>query len=95
MPPRAPTETIQSTIMPEKPAPRATPAPPSVPEGILLLFEGKEVSFDDLPPVDIGQQTPTVTVQASPSTRYRVVEQVLEELHARGYLVTFTSQSTP
>lgn len=95
MPPRPPSERIQSTIIPPTSTPFPPPSPAALPEGISLLMEGAEVTFETLPELPAGSEAPTVQVKASPSTPYREVEQVLERLHDLGYLIQFVTQETP
>lgn len=92
---RPATEATPPPAAPDQPAdsaPVVTPAPentaPALPPGIRLKLKGKEVDFDILATVPDPQKR-TVTVSALPSTPYRDVADILDRLHAMGFLVTF------
>ena len=79
-------EEVQPEIAPEpEPAP-----PPELPEGIALKVDGKSVSLDQLRAGSYPEDT-TVQVQVRPDTTYEKVVEVLDKIHAMGFLIALSA----
>lgn len=105
MPPKPPPERIQSVIFPENTRNGSQDSVteeeeiqakeiPALPEGVELQLNGKKVDYtflENLPPSEIV----TVTVLSKPSTPYKDVSAVMDQLHEMGFMITFRAKETP
>lgn len=90
IPPSSPSgERIQSELVPPEPTP---PPASAVSGGITLLVEDQPVNLDELEPASLpGEQT--VLIRVDPSTPYKDVVSIMEQLHDLGFLILFQSDN--
>lgn len=92
MPPGLPASTVQtSKATTSAPQPGVENAAQPLPDGIILKLKGKEVDFSILERIP-DPQNRTVKVLAKTTLPYKDVSEVLDRLHALGFLIFFEAQ---